>query len=203
MIRWTERKQKKNLAGLIWGEKMILVLFGPPGAGKGTQADALKDKLNLLHLSTGDILREEVAKESELGLMAKKFMEAGELVTDELIIGMIKNKITSESSGKGFLLDGFPRTISQAHALDEMLRANTLKVDNVVSLEVDDSVLIERLLLRGRSDDNEETIKNRLEVYKNQTLPIKEYYRNLDILVEIKGDDSVEIVSENIFKALN
>ena len=182
---------------------MILVLFGPPGAGKGTQADALKDKLNLLHLSTGDILREEVAKESELGLMAKQFMEAGELVTDELIIGMIKNKITSESSGKGFLLDGFPRTISQAHALDEMLKANSLKVDNVVSLEVDDSVLIERLLLRGRSDDNEETIKNRLEVYKNQTLPIKEYYRNLDILVEIKGDDSVEIVSENIFKALN
>ena len=105
---------------------MILVLFGPPGAGKGTQAEGLKDKLNLLHLSTGDILREEVSNQSELGVLAKKFMDAGELVTDDLIIGMIKNKILSEDSGKGFLLDGFPRTISLAEALDEMLSLNNL-----------------------------------------------------------------------------
>ena len=181
---------------------MILVLFGPPGAGKGTQAEGLKDKLNLLHLSTGDILREEVSSQSELGVLAKKFMDAGELVTDDLIIGMIKNKILSEDSGKGFLLDGFPRTISQAEALDEMLSLNNLKVNNVVSLEVEDSILIERLLSRGRSDDNEETIKNRLDVYKNQTLPIKEYYRSSNILVEIKGDDSIEVVSANIFNAI-
>ena len=181
---------------------MILVLFGPPGAGKGTQADALKDKLDLLHLSTGDILREEVAKESELGVLAKKFMEAGELVTDDLIIGMIKNKIVSEDSGKGFLLDGFPRTISQAEALDEILNSNSLKVNHVISLEVEDSVLMERLLSRGRSDDNEETIKNRLDVYKNQTLPIKEYYISSSSLIKIKGDDPIEVVSSNIFKAL-
>ena len=181
---------------------MILVLFGPPGAGKGTQAEGLKDKMNLLHLSTGDILREEVSSQSELGVLAKKFMDAGELVTDDLIIGMIKNKILSEDSGKGFLLDGFPRTISQAEALDEMLSLNNLKVNHVVSLEVEDSILIERLLSRGRSDDNEETIKNRLDVYKNQTLPIKEYYRSSNILVEIKGDDSIEVVSSNIFNAI-
>lgn len=181
---------------------MILVLFGPPGAGKGTQAEQLKDSLGLIHLSTGDILREEVSNKTDLGIMAKKFMDAGELVTDDLIIGMIKNKIVSDSN-QGFLLDGFPRTISQAQALDQMLLSNNLKVDKVVSLEVEDAVLIERLLSRGRSDDNEETIKNRLDVYKNQTLPIKKYYKSSDVLVEIKGDDTVEIVSENIFKALS
>ena len=130
-------------------------------------------------------------------------MDAGELVTDELIIGMIKNKIVSNSNPElGFLLDGFPRTISQAKALDEMLTSNQLKVDKVVSLEVNDSVLIERLLSRGRSDDNEKTIKNRLDVYKNQTLPIKDYYDSSNLLVSIKGDDAIEVVSNNIFKAL-
>ena len=115
---------------------MIVILFGPPGAGKGTQADLLKEELSLIHLSTGDILREEVSNGTELGLLAKKFMDAGELVTDELIIGMIKNKILSENSGKGFLLDGFPRTISQAEALDEMLSLNNLKVERIDLLQL-------------------------------------------------------------------
>ena len=138
---------------------MILVLFGPPGAGKGTQAEGLKDKLNLLHLSTGEILRDEIRKkevssQSELGVLAKKFMDAGELVTDDLIIGMIKNKILSEDSGKGFLLDGFPRTISQAEALDEMLSLNNLKVNHVVSLEVEDSILIDLNHMRSFLNKN-------------------------------------------------
>ncbi len=181
---------------------MIIILFGPPGAGKGTQADLLKEKLNLLHLSTGDILREEVNNGTELGLLAKKFMDAGELATDELIIGMIKNKIISNTTDKGFLLDGFPRTISQAEALDQMLEENSLKVDKVISLEVEDHELINRLLLRGRSDDNRETITNRLEVYKKQTLPIKNYYSEFGLLIEIKGDDSIEEVFNNIITSI-
>ena len=181
---------------------MILILFGPPGAGKGTQADYLKEKFNLLHLSTGDILREEVSNNTELGVQAKKFMDSGELVTDELIIGMIKNKIESTVNVEGFLFDGFPRTISQAEALDQMLDSSNKSIDKVISLEVDDKILIERLLARGRSDDNEETIKNRLEVYKNQTLPIKDYYHSKNQLVEIKGDSSIEEVSSEIEKSL-
>ena len=182
---------------------MILILFGPPGAGKGTQADLLKDKFNLLHLSTGDILREEVSNNTNLGQQAKKFMDSGELVTDELIIGMIKNKIDSTKNVEGFLFDGFPRTISQAEALDSMLLSNNLNVDKVISLEVDDGVLTERLLSRGRSDDNEETIKNRLNVYKNQTLPIKDYYLKNNKLVEVKGDDSVEDVNATIVSSIS
>ena len=181
---------------------MILILVGPPGAGKGTQADYLKEKFNLLHLSTGDILREEVSNNTELGVQAKKFMDSGELVTDELIIGMIKNKIESTVNVEGFLFDGFPRTISQAEALDQMLDSSNKSIDKVISLEVDDKTLIERLLARGRSDDNEETIKNRLEVYKNQTLPIKDYYHSKNQLVEIKGDSSIEEVSSEIEKSL-
>jgi len=182
---------------------MILILFGPPGAGKGTQADLLKDKFNLLHLSTGDILREEVSNNTNLGQQAKKFMDSGELVTDELIIEMIKNKIDSTTNVEGFLFDGFPRTISQAEALDSMLLSNNLNVDKVISLEVDDGVLTERLLSRGRSDDNEETIKNRLNVYKNQTLPIKDYYLKNNKLVEVKGDDSVEDVNATIVSSIS
>ena len=182
---------------------MILILFGPPGAGKGTQADLLKDKFKLLHLSTGDILREEVSNNTNLGQQAKKFMDSGELVTDELIIEMIKNKIDSTTNVEGFLFDGFPRTISQAEALDSMLSGNNLNVDKVISLEVDDNVLIERLLSRGRSDDNEETIKNRLNVYKNQTLPIKDYYLKNNKLVEVKGDESVEDVNASIVSSIS
>ena len=163
---------------------MIIVLFGPPGAGKGTQADLLKGELHLHHLSTGDILREEVGNGSELGLLAKKFIAAGELVTDKLIMGMIKNKIVSNGENSDFLFDGFPRTTSQAEALDEMLEENSLKIDKVISLEVEDDDLIERLLLRGRSDDNKQTITNRLKVYKNQTLPIKDYYAKSKLLIK-------------------
>ena len=182
---------------------MILILFGPPGAGKGTQADLLKDKFNLLHLSTGDILREEVSNNTDLGQQAKKLADSGEQVTDELIIGMIKNKRDSTKNVEGFLFDGFPRTISQAEALDAMFLSNSLSVDKVISLEADDNVLTQRLLSRGRSDDNEETIKNRLNVYKNQTLPIKDYYLKNNKLVEVKGDDSVDDVNATIVSSIS
>ena len=182
---------------------MILILFGPPGAGKGTQADLLKEKFNLLHLSTGDLLREEVSNETALGIKAKEFMDAGELVTDELIIAMIKNKIDNTTSVNGFLFDGFPRTISQAEALNDMLKNSSKEVNKVISLEVDDSILIKRLLERGRSDDNESTIKNRLDVYKSQTLPIKDFYSKDNKLIQIKGNQTVEDVNSDIVSNLS
>ena len=182
---------------------MILILFGPPGAGKGTQADLLKEKFNLLHLSTGYLLREEVSNETALGIKAKEFMDAGELVTDELIIAMIKNKIDNTTSVNGFLFDGFPRTISQAEALNDMLKNSSKEVDKVISLEVDDSILIKRLLERGRSDDNESTIKNRLDVYKSQTLPIKDFYSKDNKLIQIKGNQTVEDVNSDIVSNLS
>ena len=182
---------------------MKILLLGPPGGGKGTQAKFLIQKYDIPQISTGDMLRENIKNNSKLGIEAKTFMDSGELVTDELIIGMIKNKIDSTKNVEGFLFDGFPRTISQAEALDAMLLSNSLSVDKVISLEVDDNVLTQRLLSRGRSDDNEETIKNRLNVYKNQTLPIKDYYLKNNKLVEVKGDDSVDDVNATIVSSIS
>ena len=182
---------------------MNLILLGPPGAGKGTQAAFIALEKNIPHISTGDMLREAIKNGTELGLKAKAVMDAGNLVSDELIIELVKERISQNDCKNGFLFDGFPRTISQAEALDSMLLSNNLNVDKVISLEVDDDVLTERLLSRGRSDDNEETIKNRLNVYKNQTLPIKDYYLKNNKLVEVKGDDSVEDVNATIVSSIS
>jgi len=157
-----------------------IVLFGPPGAGKGTQAAKIVDKYNLEHLSTGDLLRGEIAAQTALGMEAKKLMDKGELVSDDIVIGMIENKIEQAADPKGFIFDGFPRTTAQAVALDEVLSKKGLEISGMVTLEVDKDELVKRLLKRGqdtgRSDDNLETIENRINVYNKQTAPVIEYY---------------------------
>mgnify|MGYP001481932267 CR=1 FL=1 len=182
---------------------MIIILFGPPGAGKGTQAERLVDKYCLKQLSTGDMLREAIARGTELGIKAKSIMDKGELVSDQIILSMIKEKIENSVS-KGFIFDGFPRNLEQARALDEILNHFNLSLDLVVEIVVDDEALINRIENRAResknarSDDNEEVLKNRLHVYHQSTELIKPYYLEKKKLVEIDGMGTIEQVSIDI-----
>ena len=173
-----------------------IVLFGPPGSGKGTQSEGIIDKYSLTHLSTGDLLRAELAAESELGLKAKSIMEKGELVSDDIIIGMIRNWIAARTDAKGFIFDGFPRTVAQAEALDDLLEEKGLKIDVMLGLEVERQELITRLLKRGqdqgRADDNLETIENRIKVYEDQTSPVMGYYKGQGKYRGVAGMGSVE-----------
>jgi len=179
-----------------------IVLFGPPGSGKGTQSEKIIEKYGLVHLSTGDILRNEIAKKSELGMQAKAIMEKGELVSDDIVIGMIKNKIESQASAKGYIFDGFPRTVDQAKALDELLESLNQEITLMITLEVKKKELVERLLKRGletgRSDDNLKTIENRINVYMNQTAPVIEYYKKKDKYQPVNGEGSIEEIFERI-----
>ena len=182
---------------------MNLILFGPPGAGKGTQSDKLIVKYNLIHLSTGDLFRLHLKNSTALGIEAKKFMDSGELVTDDLIIGMIKNKIESTADVSGFLFDGFPRTVNQAIALDEMLKTKNLNIDFLISLEVDDKELISRItkrgLVSGRVDDQSEgKINNRIRVYKNETMPVLNHYEKLNKYTSINGVGSIDEIFNKI-----
>lgn len=183
-----------------------LIFMGPPGAGKGTQAKNICADFSIPQISTGDILRESVKKGSEMGLLAKKFMEAGDLVHDEVVIGIIKERLKENDCAKGFLLDGFPRTLDQADALGKLLDSLGIKLDVVINLAVPDSELVARLLDRakkeGRADDNEETIKNRLINYNSKTLPLLDYYRKKGILREINGLGSMEEISIRVKKEL-
>jgi len=173
-----------------------LVLFGPPGSGKGTQSANLIDKYNLLQLSTGDILRNEVKNETPLGLEAKKFMDQGMLVPDEVVIWMISSKLDENTEVNGFIFDGFPRTVAQAEALDNLLEFKKNPINVVISLLVSEEELKTRLISRGevsgRSDDNEEIIMNRIKEYHAKTSPVADYYRSKEKLVEIKGEGSVD-----------
>ncbi len=158
-----------------------LILFGPPGSGKGTQASKVVEKYNLLHISTGDLFRYEMGNDTPLGLKAKSYITKGELVPDEVTIGMLKNKVNSNPDAKGFIFDGFPRTTPQAEALDEFLKEKRQEVSALLSLDVDEEEIVKRLLLRGETsgrpdDNNESIIRNRIEVYKSETSPVFDFY---------------------------
>ncbi len=182
---------------------MILILFGPPGAGKGTQAQRLVDKHNLKQLSTGDMLREAITEGSELGRKASSIMDRGELVSDDVILSMIKDKIR-KSGCDGFIFDGFPRNLEQAKALDKILHELKLRLDLAIEIVVNDEVLINRIENRAkesknaRSDDNEAVLKNRLNIYHESTEMIKPYYLEQKKLVKIDGMRSIEQVSSDI-----
>jgi adenylate kinase len=180
-----------------------LVLFGPPGAGKGTQSAKLVERFQLIHLSTGDLLRSEISSGTSLGLEAKQLMDKGILVPDEVVIGMIRSKLTTNPEAKGFIFDGFPRTIAQAEALDNLLIELKTSINGMLALEVNDDELIKRLLNRGkdsgRSDDqNESIITNRIKEYNNKTAPLANYYSAQGKYTGINGIGSLE----DIFNAL-
>jgi adenylate kinase len=213
---------------------MRIILLGPPGVGKGTQAVALGKELNILHICSGDLLRQAVAEGSELGRQAKDFMYRGELVPDNLVSQLIQQRLSQQDAKKGFVLDGYPRNINQAIALDRMLIGNNQSIDMVFCLDASQEVIIQRLSgrrlcsncqanfhvknmppkkedicdycggkLYRRQDDNEETIKNRLKVYQQETLSLIEYYKNKNILQHIIADEEADIVLKDMLKRLN
>ena len=176
--------------------KQRLLFLGPPGAGKGTQAQLLAQSQGLLHLSTGDLLRAEVKAGSALGREAEAVMARGELVSDELVLAIVRSRL--QQGRAGWLLDGFPRNLAQAEALDALLQELGQPIDLVVLMELDDAVLIQRLLSRGRSDDNEEVIRHRLTVYREQTAPLISHYRDLGLLQAIEAAGTVEEIAARI-----
>ena len=184
-----------------------LVLFGPPGSGKGTQSSKIIEKYNLAHVSTGDILREEVAKETPLGTEAKKFMDQGMLVPDEVVIGMISSKLDESSNVSGFIFDGFPRTVAQAQALDNLLEFKNNPINVVLSLLVTEEELKTRLISRGessgRSDDNEEVIMKRIKEYHAKTSPVADYYKTKNKLVEVKGEGTVDEIFDSLCEEID
>ena len=185
---------------------MRLILMGPPGAGKGTQAKVISERLGVPAISTGDIFRANVSQETPLGLEAKRYMDAGEYVPDEVTNGMVRDRLAQADATGGFLLDGYPRTVAQVEELDSMLADASSSLDAVVVLTVDDEELIQRLLHRaeteGRTDDTEDVIRHRQEVYNQQTAPLLAVYADRGMLVEVDGMGAVDEVSERIFSAL-
>ncbi|HAG11055.1 MAG TPA: adenylate kinase [Desulfotomaculum sp.] len=212
---------------------MNLLIMGPPGAGKGTQAEVLVKELSITHISTGDMFRSAIKEGTEMGKKAKEYMDQGGLVPDEVVVGMVKERLAMPDCAKGFLLDGFPRTLPQAEALDETLKALTIKLDGVINIDVPRERLMARLTgrrickgcgasyhvlfnppksegkcnscegeLYQRSDDNEEAVSNRLDVYESQTQPLIDYYVKVNLLKNINGDQDIKKVLDDVLASL-
>ena len=180
--------------------KKKLLFLGPPGAGKGTQANLFCKKYGLVHLSTGDLLRDEVSSGSVLGLKAAEIMNKGELVSDELVLSIVEGRLVNIN--EGWLLDGFPRNINQANSLKNLLEKIKQPLEGVILIKVDDDYLIKRLLERGRQDDNEQVITNRLNIYREKTTPLIDLYNKQGILEEIEGNADIDVVFSSIEKSL-
>ncbi len=185
-----------------------LILFGPPGSGKGTQSEKIVERFGLIHLSTGNLLRQEIADKTGLGLAAKSFMDKGQLVPDEVVIGMIDSCLEKHADAKGILFDGFPRTVAQADALDKLLTLKKTSITKVIALDVLEEELIKRLIKRGetsgRSDDtNEEVIRRRFAVYKDETEPVADYYKHQGKFEAIKGIGTIDEIFKRLCKVIN
>jgi adenylate kinase len=186
---------------------MRLIFMGPPGAGKGTQAQVVAERYSIPAISTGDIFRKNVSEGTELGVQAQRFMDAGEYVPDELTNLMVRNRIDEPDADRGFLLDGYPRTLAQVEELDGMIKHTGHVLDAVVVLTVDKEELVQRLLQRaateGRADDTEDVVRRRYEVYDDQTAPLIDVYRDRGLMIEVDGMGEVDEVSQRIFDALD
>ena len=180
---------------------MRIILFGPPGCGKGTQAAFISESLSIPHLSTGDMLRSAVSSESEIGLKAKNIMESGGLVSDQIVLSIVEERIAKHDCEKGFILDGFPRTVNQAEKLNLLLSTN-YKLDYVLRIKVDEEEIIKRLIDRAREDDKPDIIKNRFKTYNSETQPLIPFYEERQILFNINGMQEIEKVSEDIKKVI-
>lgn len=180
---------------------MRLLFIGPPGAGKGTQADRVAERLRIPHISTGDMFRHHVGAGTEIGKRVKAIMDAGDYVPDSITVEMLEERIAEEDAQKGFILDGFPRTLAQVEALDELIGDDGL--DRVVVFQVDEDELTERILARGRSDDTEEAIRNRFKIYQEQTAPLIDVYRRRSIVVEVDGMGEMPEITERVLAALS
>ena len=185
-----------------------IVLFGKPGAGKGTQAEFLKEKYNLTHLSTGDIFRFNIKNETDLGRLAKTYMDKGDLVPDTVTIKMLESEVDKNKHSAGFLFDGFPRTLAQAQALDLFLESKNQSITATVALEADDNILVARLLERGKTsgrpdDQDEEKIRNRYDEYNQKTAPLMNYYQNQDKFYSVDGIGSIQEITQRLSKVID
>ena len=185
-----------------------IVLFGKPGAGKGTQAEFLKEKYTLTHLSTGDIFRFNIKNETELGKLAKTFIDKGDLVPDEVTIKMLESEVNKNQHSKGFLFDGFPRTLAQANALDQFLSSKNEVITATLALEADDEILVQRILERGKTsgrvdEQDEEKIRNRYQEYNEKTAPLMEYYQNQGKFHAVNGIGTIQEITERLSKVID
>lgn len=185
-----------------------LILFGKPGSGKGTQAEFVKNKYGLVHISTGDVFRYNISKQTELGLLAKSYMEKGDLVPDNVTIKMLEAEVNKSLNANGFIFDGFPRTTHQAEILDDFLKKKELSITMTIALEVDEAILIERLINRGKEsgridDQDKSKIKNRFDEYNNKTSPLIKYYKNQNKFYSVEGTGEIEQITQRIYNLID